>query len=281
MRSQQEVFARAWRGQDVFQAADRLEGEVTRAVPGRSTRRFRFEGADYYIKRHYGVGWREIFKNLAYLRLPVLGASNELQAILRLQSADIATLTVAAYAERGRNPARRESFIVTRALTDTVSLEDLCRGWAGRPPSFGVKRALLERVADVARRLHGAGVNHRDFYICHFLLARAWLRDPRGLPPLYLIDLHRAQIRPKVPRRWRLKDVAGLFYSALGAGLTRNDLLRFMRIYSGGPLRQTLAADARFWRAVARKGAAMYLEDGHLLPAGLRPWLEAAMERGR
>jgi len=28
---------------------------------------------------------------------------------------------------------------------------------------------------------------------------------------LYLIDLHRVQIREKVPHRWRVKDLAGLF----------------------------------------------------------------------
>ena len=44
--------------------------------------------------------------------------------------------------------------------------------------------------------------------------------------PLYLIDLHRSQVRNKVPRRWRNKDVGGLYYSTAPLDLTHRDLLR-------------------------------------------------------
>jgi heptose I phosphotransferase len=57
---------------------------------------------------------------------------------------------------------------------------------------------------------------------------------------LSLIDLHRAQIRPQTPRRWRDKDLAGLYFSAVEIGLTRRDYLRFLRVYFGRPLREVL-----------------------------------------
>ena len=84
---------------------------------------------------------------------------------------------------------------------------------------------------------HGGGVNHRDFYICHFLLH---LPVDAGAPRLSLIDLHRAQVREKTPRRWRDKDLAALYFSALDIGLTKRDGLRFLKTYFARPLRGIL-----------------------------------------
>ena len=66
----------------------------------------------------------------------------------------------------------------------------------------------------------------------------------------YLLDLHRAQIRPAVPRRWLVKDLAGLLMSALEIGLTRRDRLRFVAAYTGKPWRAALAEDAGLWREI-------------------------------
>mgnify|MGYP001266190393 CR=1 FL=1 len=46
-----------------------------------------------------------------------------------------------------------------------------------------------------------------------------------------------------IVRRWRDKDLAALYFSALDIGLTRRDLLRFVREYFPGPLRTTLEAE--------------------------------------
>ncbi len=61
---------------------------------------------------------------------------------------------------------------------------------------------------------------------------------------LSLIDLHRAQTRAATPRRWRNKDLAGLYFSALNIGLTRRDKLRFLRGYFQRPLREILVDEA-------------------------------------
>ena len=57
--------------------------------------------------------------------------------------------------------------------------------------------------------MHRAGVNHRDCYICHFLLHTDRPIQASDLR-LSVIDLHRAQVRDAVPRRWRDKDLAAL-----------------------------------------------------------------------
>ena len=67
---------------------------------------------------------------------------------------------------------------------------------------------------------------------------------------LILIDLHRAQQRLRTPFRWCVKDIGGLYFSAMDIGLTQCDLFRFIRTYIGKSLRQALREDRRFWKAV-------------------------------
>jgi heptose I phosphotransferase len=233
----EEPFLTLWAGQDAFAAADALQGEVLRSLEGRRTLRTVVGGRGYYAKVHRGIGWAEVFKNLLSARLPVLGAGNEWRALQRLAALGVDTMRAVAFGERGANPARRQSFIITEELAPTVSLEDFCRDWPQSPPPPRLKRALIERVASMARAMHGGGVNHRDFYICHFLLH---LPVDAGAPRLSLIDLHRAQVRESTPRRWRDKDLAALYFSALEIGLTKRDRLRFLKAYFACPLRRIL-----------------------------------------
>jgi hypothetical protein len=182
-------------------------------------------------------------------------------------------MRVVAYGERGRNPARRESFIVTEALENTESLEDFCADWDTRPPvgraALRLKRALITRVAGIARTMHTHGMNHRDFYICHLLLDVS--RDVLSVDPdtltLSLIDLHRAQLRNRTPRRWIIKDIGALYFSAMRIGLTRRDLFRFMTVYRDTTLRETLAADGKFWSRCRLRATSLYHSFYHELPA--------------
>ena len=252
-------FESAWAGKEPFTEAFRLDGEIFRAVKTRRTFRFELNGKSYFAKVHRGIGWSEIFKNLLQFKMPVLGARNEYAAIRKLESLGVATMKVAAFGERGRNPARIESFIITEELTNTVSLEDFCRDWKTNPSPVALKRTLINYVADVSRTLHRNGVNHRDYYICHFLLDVCGLRTT-GVKAS-LIDLHRAQLRRETPHRWAVKDVAGLYFSAMNIGLTQRDLCRFMTVYSGCSLRETLQNHAGFWRAVERTAQRLYAKE--------------------
>jgi heptose I phosphotransferase len=258
-----DEFKNAWTGKDPFAEALALEGEIFRSVKGRRTFRFELNGKRYFAKVHRGVGWREIVKTLLQFKKPVLSARNEYEAIRRLEQLGVATMQIAAFGERGKNPARIQSFIITEELTDTVSLEDFCRDWKNNPPPFALKLALIRYLAEVSRTLHRNGVNHRDYYICHFLLDLSSVSSPASSGEetgmtASLIDLHRAQLRPKTPRRWIVKDMAGLFFSAMDIGLTQRDRLRFMKIYSGTSLHETLSREAGFWRAVERTARKLY-----------------------
>jgi heptose I phosphotransferase len=248
------IFQWAW------QIAQKAQpGDVYRSKEGRKTLRFDKEGQSFFLKIHSGVGWSEILKNLAQARLPVLSARNEYEAVAALNCLGVDTMSVVAYSCEGLNPATVKSVIVTEDLVGTVSLEDYCADWANNPPTYSTRLKLLRKLADSARRMHGAGINHRDFYICHFHL------DERSLDAdevsCYLIDLHRAQIRKKTPRRWLLKDLGGLYFSAMDCGLKHRDLLRFMRHYSDKGLRGALGADLSFWLQVAKNAENLYRKE--------------------
>ena len=256
-----DEFARAWQDRDPFACVESLDGEVFRAREGRRTLRFFVDGKSYFLKHHRGVGWGEVLKNLSQLRFPIVSALSEVRAIEAVTAAGLHTMTIAGYGERGLNPARVESFLITDDLVDTLSLEDVGLWWQAESPCPEFKRSLLANVAQVARAMHDVGINHRDFYLCHFLMELSRYHASDGEAPLFLIDLHRAQLRREVPWRWQVKDVSGLFYSAMDIGLTRRDLLRLMAIYMGKSWRQTLEEDSRFWLAVRKRAEALYLKD--------------------
>lgn len=237
-----EPLATLWRGKDAFEEVKTLQGEIFRELETRRTLRFELAGKSYFLKWHRGTSLKEIVKNLLSLRMPVLGADREWNAIHRLREAGVDTMHGVGFGEKGLNPLTKTSFIITEDLTPTISLEDYCADWATNPPEVNVKRMLIDRVATMVRKMHAAGINHRDCYICHFLLHLPFSGQESELK-VSVIDLHRAQIRRHVPRRWRDKDLIGLYFSSLSIGLTQRDIWRFLKIYFEAPLR-TILRDA-------------------------------------
>lgn len=265
-----------------------IDGEVVKHVVA-SRRIIRFErgGRDFFMKQHYGVGWAEIFKNLFQFKLPVIGAEQERSAIKAFgqTGVEIETATLAAWGKAGWNPARQRSFIITDALYNTQDLESYLPELARHPDrkaALRLKRAVLNKVGDIARHLHGNGMNHRDFYLCHFRLQlpETGLPDPDDLH-IYLMDLHRVQIRDEVPHRWLVKDLAGLLFSALYDArelpLTRGDILRVIESYTGLPWREALVQHEALWRDVIKRIRWTYQHDHGRLPV-LPGWIERSMQ---
>ncbi len=249
-----EDFAQLWQGKDPFNAAFAVEGETFRALEQRQTLAFTANGKRYFIKRHRGATYGEILKNLLSLRLPVVSARNEYRAIRKLQELGLRAPVIAAYGRRGFLPGSLESFLITEDVGPHQTLEDECRPWKQQPPAFAATRALIEELADISRLLHTSGVCHRDYYLCHFL---------RTTPdtPLTVIDLHRALVKDELDQRWIIKDIAGLYFSAMDTGLTQRDLFRFMRSYRRCSLRETVVQDRRFWEQVRDRAERLYRKE--------------------
>lgn len=239
------------RGHDAFSTVMQLSGKVYRELDGRKTLSFMHNGNRYFAKIHSGVGWQEIFKSLTQLKLPTISAKNEYVAIKAFERCQIDTTPVLGFGLQGKNPAKVKSFLITKALENTISLEDLTRHWRIVKPDFKVKQRLLTKVANIAKIMHCNGMNHRDFYLCHFLLDQSVWLDQQQIK-LYVIDLHRAQIRKRVPLRWQVKDLGSLYYSALDIGLTKRDIFRFIRSYTAMPLRTALQ-DTKLWDKIVHR----------------------------
>ncbi len=246
--------------QDPWQWAAGLDGQVMRELDGRRTLRFERGHQAYYCKFHRGIGWRELIKNLLNLRWPVTGARPEWECLDALPFIGIAAPHGVYFAEQlDAHPALKQSLLVTRELRG-VQADDYLSGatpWQ--------RRQVLERVTDIVRRLHGAGMNHRDLYLCHFLLDSQWQRWKSDVgtapPPIYLMDLHRAAWRAQVPRRWLVKDLGSLYYSALLQDVSRRELLRFLRRYFARPLVEVLHEHKRLLMAISNRASRLYRRD--------------------
>lgn len=240
-----------------------LEIDIVRDFKNRKTGRFEIAGKGFYIKKHFACGVGAVADELFHLRKPHIGAQPERVALDRLGELGIDTMRVAAFGLQGKLPHKQQSFLVTDELLNVQCLESLSADWINNPPAFKFKKMLIEKVAKIAKKLHGAGINHRDFYICHFMLDLNYLKntDCSEEPRIYLIDLHRACQRELVPFRWLVKDIGGLLFSALDIGLTRQDFFRFVKIYTGKSLRETFSKDAKFWKAVIKRAIKTYKRD--------------------
>ena len=205
----------------------RLEGTVAKsAVKERLTQRLDLEGATVYVKKHFFPGILEILKNLLRLRFPA-GALNEWRALLAFHAHNIPTMTPIC---AGRKPLvwkiEKESFLLTDDLGEAHRLDDFLK-INGAIPCRGevleTKKRILENLADITRRMHSAGINHKDYYLCHILMDKS--------ERLYVIDLHRVNVRDKVGKRWMVKDLAALLFSSLEVPVTQGQRLAFYKRY--------------------------------------------------
>ena len=254
-----DFFRRLWPPPaDPFRRVAELAGEEFRRVKTRRTFRVEIAGRGFFVKHHLGVGWGEIFKNLFMFKRPVLSARDEYRALKKLHELGVPTMTPAACGCRGSSPAKLESFLITEELADMVDLETLTSSWREAPPPPATRINLIRAVARSVRDMHRGGVNHRDCYICHYLTPRGGVDFGKKV---YVIDLHRAQLRKRVPERYLVKDLAGLCFSSLDAGLTAREALRFIRIYTGNPLRHELKARGKFWADVLKTARKLYFKE--------------------
>lgn len=118
-----------------------------------------------------------------------------------------------------------------------------------RELGFEARVKLAERLGELAKKFHGLGYNHRDFYLCHTFV------NPVGDDfELNLIDLQRVQHRKVFRKRWIVKDLAQMSYSSLRI-CSRTDRMRFYLKYCGSD--SLSAADKKLIASINKKVAAM------------------------
>jgi hypothetical protein len=236
---------------DIFTAIMDLAGDSKRFIDRRQTIRIEIDGAAYFLKKHKGVGWGEIFKNLSSLKRPTLGARTEWAGVQTLEALGISTLSPVAFGERGSNPAEIHSFLMTRELEGMVKLSVIHQKFEtlSEAQTQLIRHELILAVAKVAKRFHEAGCVHADFYLCHFMVKdRDWSQFKAGDPlDLHLIDLHRMRQYPKIPASKQIKEIGALFYSATHLELTEAEKQLFIENYSSAD------TDPQLWDKVCQR----------------------------
>ena len=200
----------------------------------------------FYLKRYHRPRW------LASLAATLGLVANskgrrELTNISHLQEAGLPTVVAAAVGEAG---TRDGSFILLEELSGYQPLHEFLDDFLAeprRPDVLPGKWELIRALAQYVRRLHAAGMDHRDLYLCHF-----FLRPEQPAQSLRLIDLQRIK-KSRCLRQQHgfVKDLAALNYSADHPKISRTDRLRFVLAYLGH--RQLAWRDRMLLRAVSSK----------------------------
>lgn len=142
------------------------------------------------------------------------------------------------------------SFVITEDLHDYRDAEKLVR--EGMP-----FEDILAPSADLAAKLHGMGLHHRDLYLCHFFVKLKAKADLR------LIDAARVTPLPGWPmrQRWIVKDLAQFWYSTTTLQVTDEQRSRWLARY--GQKRNLKSID-RLRRSIERKSAWIARHDARL-----------------
>lgn len=167
----------------------------------------------------------------------------EERALRHLESHELPAPRVLAFAEEGNWQGVRRAVLATTALPPGSSLEDavMREGLAG---DWQRARRIAEDLGVILGRMHASGLNHRDFYAGHLRLDED--------DALWMLDFDRAEIRSRVPRRRRVKDLAALDVS-LPARLVAPELRR--RLLMAYLRTSSVDRPAGFVAAVLRKSA--------------------------
>lgn len=224
----QSLFSEKNGFEDFQSFMDFAGGQLVTLQRGRTVTRLELNGRAFYLKRNQ-FNWREFIKTLLHLRLPPRNAVTEWKNISAIKRIGIPTLKPIAMGEKRLSGLEIASFILTEELYGAEPLEKVIPSKLSGELSDGNRKwkySILRRVAQIARRMHANGMCHQDFYLGHLF----WTPDDT----LYLIDLQRVVNRSKLPRRYIVKDLGQLNFSADCVGnISRTDRMRFLLLYLG------------------------------------------------
>lgn len=233
-------------------ARERLRVELTDDRAGKVTLYVKRFGASPFVQR-----WRRALGLGGWT--PGVG---EFATTIALAECGLPVARPVACGQEQRGSRLGRSFVILEALPDADALERLLPRAAGREGHYRLladRRQLVRELAFLVRRLHDHGWFHRDLYLAHVFLSR----DAAGQERLNLIDLQRVFRPCCCRRRWQVKDLAQLCYSAR-PHCTRTEMLRFLRAYLGRPRLQN--PDRRLLRRLWRKAQRIARRDQRRRP---------------
>ncbi len=185
---------------------------------------------DLYLKRFHKPPLKEQLRRMREFKFKRSSAEREVYFARKLLQVGIPTFTPVAWGRRMSGYLEQASAAITAELAGT-SLEKLVAHWRDYPadaPRGTDRHDIIRQLALVTARLHRSGYFHRDYYLCHIFLER----NADGRAVLSLIDLGRMIRSTWLRKRWTIKDLAALHYSAPAGLVSRADRLRFLYHYA-------------------------------------------------
>jgi tRNA A-37 threonylcarbamoyl transferase component Bud32 len=204
---------------------------------GRATEVQRMQLADgtamrtLYIKKYWyptaRLGWSGFYRGT------FLGASKvrtEFENLARLRKWGLDAPSPIAYGEERSGRWLHRSFLISEGVTEPLPLDLFVTqhlpGLAADEQK-GLRREVIERLADYTRRMHEHRFVHHDYFWRNILLSGA------SLSHFFLIDSHKGRCwKPRTETRSRAKDLATLDAPAPGF-FRRTERLRFFLHYRG------------------------------------------------
>jgi heptose I phosphotransferase len=180
------------------------------------------QNIETYIKRYKPLPLKEYFKSVTSFRpIHPKGACHEWDAILAFHKNCLPTMEPIAVAETAHGTCNL-TLGITNYKRGSEIFEDLNKN---HNPER--KKKLIEKIAILAKNMHNAGFGHQDFYLVHMFIKE------QNDDEIFLIDLQRLIMQKRLSKRWRIKDLAQLYYSA-APFVNNEDIELFWNIYSEG-----------------------------------------------
>ncbi|MHC4264907.1 MAG: lipopolysaccharide heptosyltransferase II [Planctomycetota bacterium] len=181
-----------------------------------------------YLKSYDNPGVLTQVKNWFWHDARKSMMSFDLDPVKDLELAGIKTPEAVSYGEQWGMFFEKRSFTITEEINNAESLEKKlpdCFQNITKLENINEQREFIKELGQFAKKFHETGYRHRDFYLAHIFY--------RNDGTLYLIDLQRAFKPRLLAERFRVKDIAQLYYSAPKNAFSKTDRLRFYKSYTG------------------------------------------------
>jgi len=208
----------------------------------------------FFLKRYDNPPLLTQFKNWLSHRKMISCSLCDLEPAKKLMQLGINTPKTIAYGHERGILFEKRSFIVTEKIPDAQSLEEKLPCYFYDPPAkvnLRLRKTFIAQLAAFVKKFHQTGYRHRDLYLAHIFHSDS--------SRFYLIDLARC-FKPRISaERFRIKDIAQLYYSAPAKYFSNTDRLRFYLNYSSRT--KLTAADKSFIRSIINKANRMARHD--------------------
>ncbi len=152
----------------------------------------------------------------------------EFEQANNLSAAGIGTVKSVGCGEQWGLLFEKRSFVITEKIPDAESLERKLPRFVTMPTTpedLKLRKDFITRLGRFVKRFHDTGFRHRDLYLAHIFYGAGG--------QFHLIDLARVFRPAMFAERFRVKDIAQVYYSAPRRYFSKTDRLRFYLAYTG------------------------------------------------